>query len=141
VVAQFALIALIVYALRLPPHIHSRTLHVLGLTAGAAGIVLSVWAARVLGKSLTPFPRPLPESQLATTGPYRLVRHPIYLGGLLFFAGLSLAFTWPAVALSGCLAVMWGVKTRVEERFLAEQFPQYDAYRRRVRRRLVPFVY
>ncbi len=141
VVAQFVLIALIVSALWLPPHVHSRTLHVLGVVAGAAGIALAAWAARTLGRSLTPFPRPLPDSMLATSGPYGLVRHPIYLGGLFFFVGLSLLFSWPALALSGVLAVLWGAKTRVEEAHLTARFPEYEEYRRRVRRRLVPFVY
>ena len=100
VVAQSALIALIALAVRLPPHVHPRALHVLGVIVGAAGIALFVWAARTLGRSFTPFPRPRPESTLATGGPYALVRHPIYLGGLLFFVGLSLLFSWPALALS-----------------------------------------
>ena len=39
------------------------------------------------------------------------------------------------------LAVLWAAKARVEEGYLTERFPEYEAYRRHVRYRLVPFLY
>ena len=63
-------------------------------TAGAllavAGAGLAVWAARVLGRALTPFPQPAAAGTLVESGPFHRVRHPIYAGGLLFFLGWSL---------------------------------------------------
>ena len=56
-------------------------------------------------------------------------------------AGASLFRSWTGLALTGVLAVLWGAKARVEEGFLSARFPDYEKYRRRVRHRLVPFVY
>jgi protein-S-isoprenylcysteine O-methyltransferase Ste14 len=73
----------------------------------------------------------VPEGKLVQTGPYRLLRHPIYFGGVLFFAGLSLVFSIYGLALTAVLAVFWIAKARLEERLLSERFPQYAEYRRR----------
>ena len=107
----------------------------------AAAAVLIVSASVAMGSSLAIGPRPKPGGSLVTRGPYRLVRHPAYLGTLLFFAGLSLLFNWSALVLTAGFAVLWGAQARAEERFLVERFPEYEEYRRRVRYRLVPFVY
>jgi protein-S-isoprenylcysteine O-methyltransferase Ste14 len=105
-----------------------------------AGVAFAVWAGRALGRSLTPFPRPVPAG-LVTTGPFRLVRHPIYTGGLGLFLGYALFTSVAALVLALGLAVLWAAKLRVEERLLAEVYDGYAAYRRRVRWRLVPLVY
>lgn len=55
------------------------------------GSLLLAWSALNLGRSLTPFPRPLPGCELVTTGAYRFVRHPIYCAVLIGALGLSLA--------------------------------------------------
>jgi protein-S-isoprenylcysteine O-methyltransferase Ste14 len=105
--------------------------------AGANAVYLS---ARALGKALTPFPRPRRSGELVTEGPYSYARHPIYGGGILFFAGWAL-FSSPA-ALTGVLALaaLWDRKAALEERLLAERYDGYGDYRRRVRWRLLPFV-
>jgi protein-S-isoprenylcysteine O-methyltransferase Ste14 len=126
VVAQFILIAAITVACFLPPHAHQ---HALGAVLAVAGFLLAAWTARTLGRALTPNPHP--RGPLVTGGPYRFLRHPMYVGGLLFFAGVSLAFSWTALALTGALAVLWFAKTRVEERYLLERFPEYVELRRR----------
>ena len=59
----------------------------------------AVWAARSLGRSLTPFPKPL-GTGLVTNGPFAIVRHPIYTGGLAFFAGYALFAGVPALVLT-----------------------------------------
>lgn len=104
---------------------------------GANAVYLS---ARALGKGLTPFPRPSERGELVTEGPYRYARHPIYGGGILFFAGWGL-FSSPA-ALAGvlALAVLWDRKAAFEERLLAARYAGYEDYRRQVRSRLIPFV-
>lgn len=106
-----------------------------------AGAFVFVAAGRALGSGLTPFPRPPADGELVDTGPYAAVRHPIYSGGILLFAGVSLALSPWALAATGALAVVWALKARVEERFLMERDPAYADYRSRVRFRLVPFVY
>ena len=103
----------------------------LGFVVAALGVAVVVWAARALGPSLTPFPTPASRARLVTRGPFRLVRHPIYVGGTLVFAGLSLAFSAWALLGTGALALFWLAKARHEERLLLERFPEYADYRRR----------
>ncbi len=99
-----------------------------------------MWAGRTLGRSLTPFPRPV-AAGLVTRGPFLIVRHPIYAGGLALFVGYALFASISALALTVLLAFLWAGKIRVEERLLAGVYDDYPAYRERVRRRLIPFVY
>ena len=144
VVAQFALMALCLTAVVVPPDWPSAartTLSVVGGLLALAGLVVAAVAARALGRSLTPFPRPVAGAPLSYAGAYRVVRHPMYAGGLLFFLGWSLFAGPVALVLTGALAVLWAGKTAVEERHLRTAYPAYDAYAARVRFRLVPWVY
>jgi protein-S-isoprenylcysteine O-methyltransferase Ste14 len=144
VVGQFALIAVIVAAIVVPPDWPDdtrRPLAMLGAAVAVAGGALAVWAGRVLGRSLTPFPQPAAAGSLVENGPFRRVRHPIYTGGLLFFVGWSLFAGPVALVLTGALGVLWALKARVEERLLAARYPGYADYARRVRFRLVPGLY
>lgn len=109
------------------------------LVVGGALVIAK--AGRALGAGLTPFPRPADGAELVESGPYAVVRHPVYTGGLLVAAGISLALSPSALAATAALAVVWALKARVEERFLRERYPAYAAYCERTRRRLVPFVY
>jgi protein-S-isoprenylcysteine O-methyltransferase Ste14 len=143
VVAQFVLMAAVLGAGLLPPAWPpgaQRALTIVGAVLAAAGIVFAVWAGRTLGRSLTPFPKPVPAG-LVTAGPFALVRHPIYTGGIGFFVGYSLLTAVPALALTACLSILWALKLRVEERLLATVYADYPAYCGRVRSRLVPFLY
>jgi protein-S-isoprenylcysteine O-methyltransferase Ste14 len=137
VVAQFALMAAIAGSWLLPPR-PPGWLVAVGLCLAAAGAGFAGWAFRTLGRSLTPFPEPRREGTLVEAGPFALVRHPIYGGGLAFFAGLSLALGPAGLAATALLGLLWLAKSREEERRLARRFPGYEAYRRRVRRRLLP---
>ena len=103
----------------------------LGFVVAALGVALVVWAGRTMGRSLSPFPRPPRDAELVDRGPYRLLRHPIYVGGTLFFAGLSLVFSVYGLLLTAVLAVFWFAKARLEERHLTARFPEYADYRRR----------
>ena len=79
--------------------------------------------------------------QLVTSGPYHLVRNPIYSGMLLAAFGIALTAGDVAalLGLAFVFASLWR-KALVEERLLASEFgEQYAAYSRRVKR-LIPFV-
>jgi protein-S-isoprenylcysteine O-methyltransferase Ste14 len=106
-----------------------------------AGAFVMTKAARALGSSLTPFPAPAESGELAEAGPYAVVRHPIYSGGILFAAGIALALSPWALVGAAVLAVVWALKARVEERFLTARYQEYADYRMRTRYRLVPYVY
>ena len=107
---------------------------VVGAGLVVVGAAFGVWAGRELGRALTPFPKPRPVG-LVTTGPFGVVRHPIYLGFLGVFVGYGLLTGVLALALVGALGVLWVGKTRVEERLLSDV---YARLRRvlRARRRL-----
>jgi len=143
VVSQFVLMAAIITAGLVPPgwpENAQRPLSVVGAALAFVGGAFAVWSARALGRALTPFPRPV-VAGLVTTGPFAVVRHPIYLGGLGLFSGYSLLTSIPALVLTGALVALWAGKIRVEERLLADVYDEYPAYRERVRRRMIPFVY
>ncbi len=106
-----------------------------------AGALVLVRAGRALGAGMTPFPRPADDGELVEGGPYAVVRHPVYSGGLLIGIGLSLALSPLALVPTAALALVWGLKARVEEGFLRERYPGYDAYCERTRHRLIPYVY
>lgn len=144
VIVQFAVMAAVVVAALVGPawpDAIGRPLAVAGAILALAGGTLAVVAARALGAGLTPFPRPSHGTRIVEGGPYRVVRHPIYAAGALFLVGLSLAFSPVALVLTAVLLVVWGLKARVEERFLLEALPGYGAYMERTRYRLVPRVY
>ena len=117
-----------------------RALTVVGTVLGIAGGAVALWAARTMGRSLTPFPKPVPAG-LITSGPFAVVRHPVYAGGILFFSGYALFSSIPALVGAVVLAVVWAAKSRVEERLLAQVYSGYDAYCDAVRWRIVPLVY
>lgn len=139
VVLQFALMAVIAAGWLLPGRPDSLVLHAVGVTLAALGLLLFAWAYRTLGRSFTPFPVPRPDGELVDTGPFRLVRHPTYGGGLLLFAGVSLSLGLLGLVGTAALAVLWWRKSELEERVLTARFPGYADYRRRVRRRFLPW--
>jgi protein-S-isoprenylcysteine O-methyltransferase Ste14 len=84
----------------------------------------------------------IPEARtLVTGGPYRLVRHPLYLAEITAALALLLAapYLTPAVSFA-VFVVLQCTRARLEERLLSETFPEYAAYARRTRR-LIPFVW
>jgi protein-S-isoprenylcysteine O-methyltransferase Ste14 len=107
-----------------------------------AGVVLGGSGLFSLGRHLSPYPTPRPDAVLVDRGPYRLVRHPIYGGIVLGSAGISLADgSWVGLLLAAVLVGLFWEKTHVEESRLVDAVSGYEAYRRRVRRRLIPGLF
>jgi protein-S-isoprenylcysteine O-methyltransferase Ste14 len=112
-----------------------------GSVLGAAGVALVSAGLHSLGSNLTPLPRPKEGATMVTNGAFAIVRHPIYAGIILAAFAWALAWRSPiTLALAVVLLGFFDLKSRREERWLVEAFPQYADYRRRVKK-LVPFVY
>ena len=147
VAVQIALMALVFFGPRtLPggfvgPIPFPSICHILGGVLMAAGGALLIAGFLRLGRGLTPLPYPKDGSVLVQTGPYALVRHPMYGGGILLALGWALYVrSWATIGYAILLFLFAEVKSRREEEWLAQRFPAYADYRRRVRK-LIPFVY
>ncbi len=104
-----------------------------GTALVAAGLGFAVAARAYLGRNWSGIVTLKQGHELIRTGPYRLVRHPIYTGMLLAFVGTAVARgdVRGLVALA-LVTASFLFKLRVEERFMAEQFPQeYPGYKAR----------
>lgn len=83
-----------------------------------------------------------PGQKVISTRLYALVRHPMYMGGLLLLVGMSLSLgsRWGLlVFLLIVPALIWRLFD--EEKFLVKNLPGYSEYRNKVRYRLIPFVW
>ncbi len=106
-----------------------------------AGGVLAVRGILDLRENLTPLPAPVAHGHLVDTGVYGLVRHPIYTGVILAAFGWGLFTASPAaLVVAAVMALFFDLKSRREEVWLAEKYPDYAAYRQRTRK-LVPWIY
>ncbi|WOH63405.1 isoprenylcysteine carboxylmethyltransferase family protein [Bradyrhizobium sp. BWA-3-5] len=77
-----------------------------------------------------------------TTGPYAIVRHPMYLGALFYMAGTSLVLgSWWGLVTVPVLTLLLGIRIGIEEQALRSGLEGYDDYARRVRWRLIPLVW
>jgi protein-S-isoprenylcysteine O-methyltransferase Ste14 len=113
----------------------------LGLIMLAAGIGFAVWARNYLGRNWSGTVTVKQDHELIRTGPYRLVRHPIYTGLLLAILGTAVAFgEWRGLLAFALIAASLLLKLRTEERFMSESFPdEYPRYRADVPA-LIPFI-
>jgi protein-S-isoprenylcysteine O-methyltransferase Ste14 len=112
-----------------------------GLALFGLGLAFAVWARVHIGRNWgTPMTQKN-DPELVTSGPYRLVRHPIYSGILVAGIGTAMALSWFWLAPVGLAGIYFIYSAAVEERYLAEQFPDsYPAYKRSTKM-LVPFVF
>jgi protein-S-isoprenylcysteine O-methyltransferase Ste14 len=114
----------------------------LGLALAIVGTALVLRARAELGAAWSLVPNASEAAGLVTTGPYRLVRHPIYLGLAVLAMGHALAFaSWPAVAvvlLAVVPALAW--RARAEEALLGDTFGErYARYRARSKM-IIPYL-
>jgi protein-S-isoprenylcysteine O-methyltransferase len=107
------------------------------------GLALRFYAIRLLAHHFTSRVTVLTGHQLIRSGPYRLLRHPSYLGQLMILAGLgAMMANWISLAAAPCFtAVALVVRIRVEERAMAEHFgAEFESYRRATWR-LLPLIW
>jgi protein-S-isoprenylcysteine O-methyltransferase Ste14 len=120
--------------------VHNTVPAVAGTLLFACGLAVAVWARVNMGRNWG-MPMTLKdEPELVTSGPYRLVRHPIYSGILLAVLGTALAVNLGWLLLLAVLGAYFVSSAKVEERLMTDQFPAvYPAYRSHTKM-LVPFV-
>jgi protein-S-isoprenylcysteine O-methyltransferase Ste14 len=114
----------------------------LGVILFAMGGALRIWPVFVLGQRFSGLVAIQPDHELVTTGVYRAIRHPSYLGLLVNSLGWALAFrSGVGLLLTGLLVPPLIARMNAEERLLRAQFgSEYDAYCARTSR-LIPRIY
>ncbi len=82
------------------------------------------------------------DQQVITTGPYALVRHPMYAASVALYAATPLALgSWWGVLPALALVPLFVLRIHGEEEVLVRELPGYDEYRGRVRYKLLPFIW
>lgn len=114
----------------------------LGIVLFLGGGVLRLWPVRVLGNRFSGLVAIQPEHKLVTTGIYRVVRNPSYVGMLATTLGWVLAFrSGVGVLLVACMLIPLVARMHAEERMLRSHFGgEYEAYFARTWR-LIPWLY
>lgn len=114
---------------------------IVGIAITYTGIGLAIWARMILGRNWSSSVTIKQDHRLIRTGPYSVVRHPIYSGILLALFGSAVIngkikiLIFVPILLMGFL-----IKSRKEERFMTEQFGrEYDNYRHQTKA-LIPFI-
>ena len=133
---------LIGVALAIVPEMDGRQSGLAWLVVAGLGIALGATTLcfnRVGNFSIYPAPRP--GAQLITRGPYRWVRHPMYVSLALMMVGIAGYNQGPRNALAAALVIaVVMVKAAIEERLMGAQYLEYEAYRSATRR-FIPYLY
>lgn len=113
-----------------------------GLALQAAGLAVRIWSMRTLRASYSRTLRAEAEQPVVDRGPYRLVRHPGYLGSLMTWTGFALTSrSTPVVAtVAALLARVYSHRITAEEALLHRELPGYLEYTGHTNK-LIPFVW
>ncbi|UCI30518.1 methyltransferase family protein [Mesorhizobium sp. B4-1-4] len=121
---------LILLALNLTPALQNEAAQVTALCLVFIGTASSIFCLYWLGRS---FSLMATARRLVTTGPYSIVRHPLYICEGVFVLGMILShFSMLMVALGAVQFFLQYRRARNEESILQQTFPEYDDYARRV---------
>lgn len=116
------------------PNLITFSVNRMGEVAGAIlaliGLLMLLAAVYQIRGSLTPFPSPVKNGELITTGPYKYIRHPIYSGIILAAVGYGLqAGDASKLMISLALWLLFYFKSRYEEKMLMDFYRDYKQYR------------
>lgn len=113
-----------------------------GLLVESAGIflaILAIYVVKIRNVNVTPTVKQ--NSELITSGPYRIIRHPMYIAQLIAVLPLVMDyFSWDRLAAFFVLLIILLVKIKYEEKQLVAHFPEYLDYKRNTSR-LIPYIY
>lgn len=114
---------------------------VLGTILVGIGAWLIFSGIRQLNRSLSAMPKPVEKGELIEEGVYGYVRHPIYLGLMFVGYGWSVAMdSLAALIVAVVFTLFLDLKSRREEAWLRDQYPEYRVYASHTKR-FVPYVY
>jgi protein-S-isoprenylcysteine O-methyltransferase Ste14 len=135
-VPYFFWVPYVVIGLRPGPEVDvPDALRWLGVAVSLLGIAFSLWSMVTLGRHYDLVLEVHQDHELVRRGPYALVRHPVYTGLALHFAGACLA-TGNLLLVAGTLLVSYPafyLRARAEERLLRDRFgAEYEEYAREV---------
>ena len=115
-------------------------LQAIGLAIFVLGLALAVWARVYLGRNWGMPMSQKVDPELVTTGPYRRVRHPIYSGIMLAMIGTTIAVSLYWLVAVVVLGAYFVYSALVEERFIAERFPDSFPEYKQSTKMLIPFI-
>jgi protein-S-isoprenylcysteine O-methyltransferase Ste14 len=114
----------------------------LGAGVAVAGAVLAVWAREHLGRNWSSSVTIKQDHELITSGPYAVVRHPIYTGILAGLLGTAIALSEVRGFIAvGLIFLMYWLKLRMEEQWMRSQFGEPYATYARNTAALVPYLF
>jgi len=135
---QFFIISLHFFQLEFIPHKQiiqvSPFAYLVGYLIIIIAFIILLVAIKDLGRNLSPFPRPIKNSNLVNTGIYRFTRHPMYYSLIfisfgVFITKLSIYYLF----LSICLCLILKFKIALEEQYLNKKFKNYLLYKNEVK--------
>jgi len=113
----------------------------IGAALTAIGVAVAIWARLYIGRNWSPRPAKKEAHELVTSGPYAVVRHPIYTGIIVAALGTALTGTIFGMIVLVLAAALFLSRVRTEERIMLELFPDtYPSYQSRTKR-LIPFIW
>lgn len=121
---------------------HSDITGILGVLVAASGLACCIWARHTLGRNWSGRVTLKVDHELIKTGPYAIVRHPIYTGFFLMVLGpvIIVGQAVGLLSLALCLFAVWQ-KSNIEEQLMMETFPNDYAEYKRHTKRLIPFIW
>ena len=135
---QFCIISLHFFQLEFIPHKQiiqvSPLSYLVGFSIIIIALIILLIAIKDLGRNLSPFPRPINNSNLVTTGIYRFTRHPMYYSLIfisigVFIIKLSIYYLFLTIS----LALIIKFKIFLEEQYLNNKFKNYLLYKNEVK--------
>ena len=138
VILQFFIISLHFFQLEFLPQkqiIQASTFsYLLGILIIIIACIIMLISIKDLGRNLSPFPRPINNSNLVTTGIYRFTRHPMYYSLIfisigVFIIKLSIYYLFLTISLASIIKF----KIALEEKYLMNKFKNYLLYKNEVK--------
>ena len=106
----------------------------LGLIIIIIASIIILLAIKDLGSNLSPFPRPIPNGELVTSGIYRFIRHPMYYSLILISLGVFIVnSSLYYLCLTISLSLIIKFKISLEEQYLNNKFKNYLFYKDKVK--------